>query len=181
MRTGVGEATRQLSAWLVETNDLEPILNSPVAFDEVSAGLSELQPHEALQFLDPDEVEDLAGLWVQSKGWRMLKSSTYRQRRTWECEFTRSSEDGPEIAYMQVKSGNTSLLAQNYVPHLQSHEWLYLISTAMNPYPDLDGVDDERVVFIEPADLLAFLQANLSAMPPAVSVKLGLATGVIRA
>lgn len=179
MRKGVVEATRLLSGWLFEAEDLEGALDRPVPFGEVGRALERLDPHDAFQLLGPDEVEDVAGLYVQNQDWRMLKSSTYRQKRTWECEFTRRSPSGPQTAYMQVKSGNRALRASPYLPHLQSGEWLYLVSTARSPYPDRHTVDEDRVVFVEPEELLGFLADHLAELPPAISVKLGLATGQV--
>lgn len=179
MRKGVVESTRLLSGWLFEANNLEKVLDRPVPFEEVGRALERIDPHDVFQLLGPDEVEDVAGLFVQNEGWRMLKSSAYRQKKKWECEFTRRSSEGPQTAYMQVKSGNRSLSAAPYLLHLQSEEWLYLVSTARRPYLDRDQVEEDRVIFVEPMDLLRFLADFLPELPPAISLKLGLATGVV--
>lgn len=179
MRKGVVESTRVLSGWLFAQDDLEAVLDRPVPFEEVAGTLSAMDTHVALQLLGPDEVEDVAGLFVQNEGWRMIKSSTYDQKRTWECEFSRSLEGEPETAYMQVKSGDESLKAAGYVGHLTDEEWLYLVSTARTPYPDRAATDHERVVFVEPTELLRYAAEHLAELPPAISLKFGLVAGVI--
>lgn len=179
MKKGVGDATRMVSGWLFETENLDEALERTIPYGELGKQLEGMAVHRILQMLAPDEVEDLAGMWVQDQGWHMLKSSAYRQKRMWECEFTRGGQNGPETAYMQVKSGNTSLAARPYVEHLEDGEWLFLFSTALNPYPDQEDVNSDRIVFVKPEELVKFLAANLKEVPGPIGIKLALAADLI--
>jgi hypothetical protein len=143
-----------------------------VRLPDLKSVLQAKEPSSLFSVLDPDECEDLAGMLMQDRGWRMLKSSTYRSQRDTECIFRQSDALAPNTAYLQVKSGNSTTLDPNDFAHLaDGGAKVYLFSTAARPYVERHI---RGVVTLDPREVAGFLVDNLHLLAPATLVRLAI-------
>ena len=174
---------RRFSGWLFENplsanriGELERNLN----YEALRRQLAGRTPQELFAVLDADETEDVVGLYLQSLGWRMVKSSAYRSQRDVECEFVRAGEVGVETAYMQVKSGSVQLSLADYRRYAESGAFVYLFSTApTSPYLDAADHSHERLLPLEHDVIAGFVHSTLTNLPIPILLKLAVWVNVL--
>jgi len=137
--------------------------------------LATKKPSELFAVLDPDDVEDVVGVMLQHRGWRMLKSSTYRSQRDIECIFRWAGDGPPRTAYLQVKSGlHTTLDPADYNHLLDPDVTVFLFSTARQPYITRTA---KNIELISQQEVAEFLVGNISLWSPAMTLRLALWSG----
>lgn len=171
---------RRYSAWAWENERSPGELAESLDYQEIGSRLADASPLEVFRdVLDPDDTEDLVGLYLQrTRGWAMLKSSAYRSKARVECEFQREGSTGPEVGYMQVKSGNVPIDLREYSDLASENEYVYLFSTAEDPYQSLE-LRSDHLVPLKPEPLFAFLREELTWLPVPIAVRLGIWIGSI--
>ena len=121
-----------------------------------------VKSQDIFDLLSDVDLEDVVGLYLQlKKNYIMVPSSRSRQNDTLFFEYQLVSKKNGEKAYVQVKSGNTTINLDNYV---NFGEMFYLFSPA-----GYYGNGASNVVAILKGDILAFLKKEKKLMP--ISVK----------
>jgi hypothetical protein len=179
---GAGKHLRRYSQWVFDnqpSGDNLEALYASLDFEALRKRLEEWSPQESFKILGPDETEDVVGLYLQDSGWRMVKSSTYRNQRAVECEFVRAGESHVETGYMQVKSGNIPLRVAHYLPYAKAGSYVYLFSTAQDPYPDSRQHQHPRVIPLTISQIASFIASGLQTLPVPLVIKLSVWAGIL--
>ena len=176
-----GDQLRRYSAWLFANQESLRDLTTSLDYDRIQDHLQHADARLVFRdVLDPDDTEDLVGLYLHDRfGWAMLKSSTYRNRTRVECEFQRVRAGYPEVAYMQVKSGDVPLTLGEYQDLTAEREYVYLFSTASAPYADQHLASD-RLIPLSLEEVCGFMVSNLRLMPLPVALRLAIWMEVVR-
>lgn len=162
------------SDWLFRNQlDIKDICSN-LNINDINIKLQLKTPHFIFNVIDADETEDLVGLFLQHEmKWLMMKSSAYKSKRVFECEFQRSQHGLPETAYMQVKSGHSiNLDCQDYIKYLLPNSYIYLFSTSANPYLNTDASD--QIIPIKHEDVFSFALNNIEILPLSTIIKLSI-------
>lgn len=174
----VDEVIREYSAFVFEVEPSVSDLREELDLDELRTRLQTWETGNLFAAFDEDETEDVVGLYLQQRGWRMLKSSAYRSHPMVECQFQKVIEGAPRTAYMQVKSGkHIRLDAGEYKQLVNEGARVFLFSTAQRPYRGEDSV--KGVETLSQDAIRSFAIANLELLPYPMTLKLGLMSGVI--
>ncbi len=105
--------------------------------------------------------------------WLMLKSSAYRSKRDFECEFQRCTSNRLETAFMQVKSGHSIQLdCKEYIKYLHPNTFIYLFSTSNLPYINTD--ENQNIIPIKHDTIFSFALSNIEIMPLSTILKLSI-------
>ena len=87
--------------------------------------------------------------------------------------FRRVAANGPETAYMQVKSGRSeSICAGSYDDIVNEGSWVYLFSTATTPYTADGDISHPRTVRLSVETVAAFLCQSFELLPWSCQLKL---------
>ena len=131
-----GKGTLKYCSWLFEQNKFnKDNLIKDFDITLLKESLSNLKLKDIMENLDTNETEDIVGFYLQKEhGWIMVKSSTYKSRESIECEFQRVSNNMPEVAYMQVKSGQVQLDLNNKVYLGYASEGVYIYYSQLQKY-----------------------------------------------
>jgi len=123
--------------------------------------VNELGDKEILELLDPDEIEDIVCTYIQSKGWRLIKSTASKSLPDFECEFKLDGQMGGvnRVAYVQVKTGNQRIVDADLRVYKQKAEtgakiFLYSESALVHKPKGIERISQTK--------LLDYLKNNLS-------------------
>lgn len=156
--------------WLSSATIDIAALRSQFHAELVAEALRARSSHDVFELLDPDDLEDVVCFYLQSKGWWLVKSSSYRSQRDFECAFQSSQPTGASTAWVQVKSGKAqSLDIGAYAGRVGTEDEIYLFSSASQPYL---GSPQPRVTPIAQDDLKAFLCDHVARLPWHVKLRL---------
>lgn len=167
---GTAQLISEDIGWILYTDHLFEICRSDHVeqlrprLDRIQERLHKSSPGRIFEILDEDDTEDLVGIYLQeAEGWRLIKSSTYRSQRDFECEMTRVRDGSPEVAVMQVKSGRTvTLYTESFRDVAETGTRVYLFSTAEPAYT---GPEINNVVCLSMQDLEQFAISSLALLP----------------
>ncbi len=113
--------------------------------------------------LDPEQMEDLVSFYLQSQGWYVAPSS--RKVDTMRFEFMLVKSGSSKRAFVQVKTGNTSLRPMDY-SDVEGHVFL---SQANETY---EGKSPINVTCISRSELQDFLEKSRAWLPRIFATKL---------
>jgi len=109
------------------------------------------------KLMTPDEIEDFVAIYLQSRGWALIKSTCFGSNP--KFEFMMVNPLG-QTAHIQVKSGNSP----NQLPPRDFQKWatdssrVFLFSTHAARYP---GPSVENVITLTHDDLYRWFSRNL--------------------
>lgn len=106
-------------------NDAPSEVTDIVDLGDVSSVVEGGKISELFSLLDPVETEDLVLDYLQSNGWHIVKSSTSQSQPGIECVLRRVKDEIPQVGYVQVKSGNTTVDVEDYC-ELTSNAIVYI-------------------------------------------------------
>lgn len=174
----VEPALLQYSAFLYEEGVSISELENRLDLELLKTRIADWDLRQFFSTLDEDETEDIVGLYLQDRGWRLIKSSATRNHPDVECQFQRIGEDGSQTAYMQVKSGkHPQLKPEDYRHLVDERTKVFLFSTATRPYAgDQTGTD---ITTLEQEDIRDFAIRNIKLLPAPMNIKLGLVAGIL--
>jgi hypothetical protein len=125
--------------------------------------VSMFDSHDILDLLDHVELEDLVGLYLQTKfGYVMTPSSRSRRNDTIAYEYELVSTANGERLYVQVKSENKKLDPEMYA-HMDGNWVLY------NPTGYKSKPVAKNVKLIENEELLKFMQTHKKMLPISIT------------
>lgn len=110
-------------------------------------------------FLLPDEVEDIAALYLQKQGWYILPSTSKSSTSHYEFEMIHSITG--QAGFLQVKNGVEDLYLEKYT-NKRAH--FYLFTTAGRYI----GSPQPPITCLLTKDIEAFINNDLTIMPPSV-------------
>ncbi|WP_025820664.1 hypothetical protein [Shewanella marina] len=145
----------------------------PVIDDEkLKENLKLIDIHQLFSMMSPDDLEDIVSFYLQSKGWRLTKSTCFRSKPFFEFSMLNIKN---ETCYVQVKSGNNpnKLPPLDYKKHVTDDSFIYLFSTNRDAYC---GETVERVIPIYHEQLVQWLLNNIWALTLPLKTRLWLLT-----
>jgi len=172
-RIGANNYMLQYSDWLFNNSISLSNIYSNIQVSKIIAKLKTNSHGWVFEVLDADETEDLIGLYIQKiLDWCMIKSSTYKNQRDFECEYRRVQNGVDETAFMQVKSGNTITLdCKDYMKYIGGvNTYIYLFSTAKTPYLNVSA--SKNIIAIDQKDIIKFAITNTALLPLPALLKL---------
>ena len=128
--------------------------------------------HQLFSMMSPDDLEDIVSFYLQSKDWRLTKSTCFRSKPFFEFSMLNRKN---ETCYVQVKSGKNpnKLPPLDYKEHVTDDSFIYLFSTNRDAYC---GEDVERVIPIHHEKLVQWLLSNIWALTLPLKTRLWLLT-----
>lgn len=140
-------------------------------YGKIRSKLKLIPVKEIFEFLDQDDVEDIVCNYLQSKGWRLIKSTASKSLPDFECHFRRNNK----TAYVQVKTGDQQLTEDDlkfYEDTLNRQTRIYLFENSMG------GLREKRlkkgIELIRPKELRTYMLDNISELNKSILIKLGL-------
>ncbi|MCZ6692181.1 MAG: hypothetical protein O7H41_21570 [Planctomycetota bacterium] len=121
--------------------------------------------------MTPDDWEDLVALWLQSRGWMLIKSSCFRSKPRFEFRMVRAGSSA-RTAYIQVKTGARQLRPLEYEEDVGPETIVYLLSTAPEPYP---GESVRGVKTLKPSELKTWVSNHPDLIPSTLGLRLSIA------
>ena len=119
-------------------------------------------PLDIFSLISPEDCEDLVGLYLQEKGYRLFASSN--KRDTMGIEFVlRHSKTGKK-AVVQVKQGKSPIL--NIKNYMNRADEVFLFSTSGN----YSGQLNDNVHCIEPEEIRQFVKEKEHILPDRVKI-----------
>ena len=97
---------------------------------------------EILEFLQPEDVEEVVSLYLQLEKGYLLYSST-NKLGTQTYEFVAVARDGSHKAYLQVKTGKTPLDGNNYKELITNGDKVIMFTVEGN-YKNTDCIRNHR-------------------------------------
>ena len=117
-----------------------------------------VKKEEILDFLQPEDVEEVVSLYLQLEKGYLLYSST-NKLGTQTYEFVAVARDGSHKAYPQVKTGKTPLDGNHYKELTANGDKVFLF-TVEGEYKNTAGMD-----IIDRKALIDFIYGHKSIMP----------------
>ncbi len=117
-----------------------------------------VKKEEILDFLQPEDVEEVVSLYLQLEKGYLLYSST-NKLDTQTYEFVAVARDGSHKAYPQVKTGKTPLDGSHYKELTANGDKVFLF-TVEGEYKNTAGMD-----IIDRKALIDFIYGHKSIMP----------------
>jgi hypothetical protein len=146
------------STWRPEINDTQfpAILSKPDSRDTT------------FSLMTPDDVEDMVAMYLQDKGWKIIKSTCFRSKPEYEFSMLHSSG---QYGAVQVKSGKypAQLAPSSFQDEAAKGTQVFLFSTHPSAYP---GPSVNNVSTISKEDLFSWMQSNSWAIPTPLKVRL---------
>jgi len=140
--------------------------------NKLQINMKSINVSELFSMISPDDMEDIVSFYLQSKEWRLTKSTCFRSKPFFEFSMLNSKN---ETCYVQVKSGKNPnrLSPVDYKKHAESNSFIYLFSTNKDAYC---GESVERVIPILHKELVNWLLNNLWALTLPLKTRLWLLT-----
>ena len=146
-------------------------LNSDTSLNrkEIAQKVGETKTGRVYDILGSSEVEDIVISHLQSKGWRVIKSSTGKSQAKIECEM-RTEEDGePVLGYLQVKTGNSSLDPATYEDKAEAGEMIFFVESG------IDVSEKDSMTAIEPSEIHEYIVEEYNYIPNECMLRLDFA------
>jgi len=130
MDSEVTEESKQVIKALHSQGDLDS--DSSFERERVAEKIERADTERVFDILGASETEDIAISYLQSEGWRIIKSSTSNSQAEVECEM-RKEGDGTSIAgYLQVKTGSASLSPESYTEYAEDGEMIFFVQSGLD-------------------------------------------------
>ncbi|WP_440009017.1 hypothetical protein [Halomicrococcus sp. SG-WS-1] len=167
MNSGVTKESKQVIKALHSQGDLD----SDSSFDrkQIAKKINRADTDRVFDILGASETEDIVISYLQSEGWRIIKSSTSNSQAEIECEM-RKEEDGTSIAgYLQVKTGSASLSPESYTEYTRNGEMIFFVQSG------LDVSNRDGISAINPETLHEYIGKEYNYLPNEPLLKLDFA------
>jgi len=157
-----------LAKELTKNIEWKPVVNDT----KLQENLKLIDIYQLFSMMSPDDLEDIVSFYLQSKGWRLTKSTCFRSKPFFEFSMLNSKN---EACYVQVKSGKNpnELPPVDYKNHVTDNSFIYLFSTNRDAYY---GESVERVIPILHKELVQWLLRNIWALTLPLKTRLWLLT-----
>jgi hypothetical protein len=157
-----------LSKKLTKNPEWKPVINSI----KLQESLKLINMYQLFSMMSPDDLEDIVSFYLQSKEWKLTKSTCFRSKPFFEFSMLNKKN---EACYVQVKSGNNpeKLPPTKYKNHVTDNSFIYLFSTNKDAYC---GENVERVIPILHKELIEWLLCNVWALTLPLKTRLWILT-----
>jgi hypothetical protein len=167
MNSGVTEESKQVIEALHSQGNLDS--DSSFERERVAEKIERADTERVFDILGASETEDIVISYLQSEGWRIIKSSTSNSQAEIECEM-RKEEDCTSIAgYLQVKTGSASLSPESYTEYAEDGEMIFFVQSG------LDVECRDSMLAINPETLHEYMIEEYNYLPNEPLLKLDFA------
>jgi len=167
MKSGISKESKQVIEAIHSQGDLES--DSSLERELIGDKIARADTKRIFDILGSSETEDIVISYLQSEGWRIIKSSTSNSQAEIECEM-RKEENGVSIAgYLQVKTGAASLNPGSYTEYAEDGEMIFFVQSG------LDVDDKDRMSVIDPETLHEYMSNEYNYLPNEPLLKLDFA------
>lgn len=119
--------------------------------------------------LGPMETEDIVISYLQSKGWRIIKSSTSESEAEIECEMRREEAGESVLGYLQVKTGSAGVYPEAYNEYAEAGQMIFFVQSGV------DVEDKENMTAITPETIHEYMVTDYNYLPNESLLKLDFA------
>lgn len=167
MQTGVNEDSKAVLQALHSQADLDTdrSLDRARIADKIVAA----ETDRLFDILSSEETEDIVISYLQSEGWRIIKSSTSNSQATIECEMRTETGDESIAGYLQVKTGSAGLNPDTYEEYADTGQMFFFVQSGVS----VEGRDG--MVAIEPATIHEYMATDYNYLPNETLLKLDFA------
>jgi hypothetical protein len=138
----------------------------------VRIAVTQLPREELVEFISPDDWEDIVAAYLQTQSWILVKSSCFHSKPRFEFRLIREQDGLTKTAYLQVKSGNVPLPPAAYARDVSAQAVVYLFSThPTDPYP---GEPVPGVIPLTYSALHGWMLAHVALLPTPLTAQLSL-------
>lgn len=148
-----------------EELDTEDSLNRKHIAEKISAA----DTQRVFDVLGPTETEDIVLSYLQSEGWRIIKSSTSDSEAKIECEMRREENGESVLGYLQVKTGDAGLNPDSYQEYADAGEMIFFLESGV----DVEGRDSMSK--ITPEEIHEYIVSDVNYLPNEPLLKLDFA------
>ena len=167
MDTGVTEESKTVLKALHSQGEL----NTTRSLDRarIADKVADAETDRVFDILGSEETEDIVISYLQSEGWRIIKSSTSNSQAKIECEM-RTEEGGQSVAgYLQVKTGSAGLNPDSYEEYAEAGRMFFFVQSGVS----VEYRED--MVAIEPEAIHEYMVSDYQYLPNESLVKLDFA------
>ncbi|KTG24436.1 hypothetical protein AUR66_16610, partial [Haloferax profundi] len=112
MDDGINEESKHAIRAIHAHENLD--VDSELPRQEIADKISRAEIDRIFDILGPSETEDVVISYLQSKGWRIIKSSTGGSQADVECEMLTEEDGESTLGYLQVKTGSAGVNPESY-------------------------------------------------------------------
>ncbi|WP_439028074.1 hypothetical protein [Haloarchaeobius sp. DT45] len=130
MNTGIDEDSKQVILALHSQGELAS--DRSLDREQIAKKLATHEPERVFNILGSDETEDIVISYLQSEGWRIIKSSTSSSQADIECEMRKERHGQSVAGYLQVKTGDASLDPDTYEKYSSDGEMIFFVQSGVD-------------------------------------------------
>lgn len=128
MNSGVTEESKQV----IEALHSQGNLDSDSSFERVAEKIERADTERVFDILGTSETEEIVISYLQSEGWRIIKSSTSNSQAEIECEMRKEEDCTSTAGYLQVKTGSASLSPESYTEYTEDGEMIFFVQSGLD-------------------------------------------------
>ncbi|WP_436934098.1 hypothetical protein [Halovenus marina] len=167
MDKGITEDAKQVIRSLHSQDNLES--DGDLDRKEISRKINSAETTRLFDILGSEETEDIVISYLQSEGWRLIKSSTSNSQAKIECEM-RKEVDGESVpGYLQVKTGSAGLEPDSYVEYATAGKMIFFVQSG------IDVTYQEGMTAIDPVTIHEYMKSDYNYLPNETLLKLDFA------
>lgn len=164
---GINEDSKQVIEALHSQGDLDS--DSSLDRQQIGAKISRADSDRLFDILGGDETEDIVLSYLQSEGWRIIKSSTSNSQAKIECEM-RTEDEGESVpGYVQVKTGDAGVNPDSYEEYTEDGEMIFFVQSGVN-VESRDGMSS-----LDSPTIHEYMASNYNYLPNETLLKLDFA------
>lgn len=164
MKKGINADSRQILASLHARDDIEA--DGSLDRELIAEKIESAELKRVFDILGPTETEDIVISYLQSEGWRIIKSSTSSSEAKIECEMRTEKDSTSVLGYLQVKTGSASLDPEAYEEYADAGRMIFFVESR------IDVANKERMSAITPEELHEYMVENHNYLPYDTLLKL---------
>ena len=169
MDKGVDDDAKRVIKKLHAVDDFKG--EKELKIEDMESSLESIEVDKLFNVFDADDTEELVLDYLQSQGWRITKYSTGDSQAKYECELRREANGKREAGFVQVKSGNASLDANDFHNLADQGQVFLFSSPAGRDQPD---ITHNSITMIDPEVLVDHLRENVRWLPTPTLLRLSL-------
>jgi hypothetical protein len=165
--SGINEDSKEVIKALHSQGDLKS--DSALDRHQIGNKIRRANSERLFDILGGDETEDIVLSYLQSEGWRIIKSSTSNSQAKIECEM-RTEQDGESMpGYVQVKTGDAEVNPDSYEEYTEDGKMIFFVQSGVN----VEG--REGMSAIDSKTIHEYMSSNYNYLPNETLLKLDFA------
>lgn len=165
--SGINEDSKEVIKALHSQGNLKS--DSALDRHQIGNKIRRADSERLFNILGGDETEDIVLSYLQSEGWRIIKSSTSNSQAKIECEM-RTEQDGESVlGYVQVKTGDAGVNPDTYEEYTEDGKMIFFVQSGVN----VEG--RERMSAIDSKTIHEYMASSYNYLPNETLLKLDFA------